>query len=50
MHTELRSRLKNVPHPVTFYKEPQLYLRNESPAILSLLKELYFPLWEEINF
>lgn len=34
---------------VTFDQEPQLYLRNESPAMLSLWKELCFPLREEIN-
>lgn len=49
MHTELQCQLKNVRHPVTFDKEPQLHLRNKSPAILSLLKELCFSLWEEIN-
>lgn len=43
------SALKNVPYLVTFDKEPQLYLRNESPAMLSLWKALYFPLREEIN-
>lgn len=34
---------------VTFDKEPQLYLGNESPAMSSIWKELCFPLREEIN-